>query len=687
LHTSPLHKAPGILACIPFAAGILLHQHIHLDYAHLQIITGIVCASLIVFQGIKISGRSHLNSLLLLLYLLMFLLLGLLRFFQVDKHNTFEGPIYGHFVATVRSAPIAKNKSYRVDLRLDSVILKQTSQALNTNIIAYLEKTEEAQRLLPGKRIEITSSLQAPMEAMNPGDFDYKSYLQRQEIFATCYLSQEDWKNIEGESYTIRIAAARIQNYVVNLLEAQNYGPKELALVAALTVGYKQMIDQDQRAAYVSSGATHVLAVSGLHVGIIYVFLMRIFKTLGTNKKLIILRTFFIIILLWCFAFITGLSPSVTRATLMFSLVALGKMSKQNSSIYNTVFMSAFLLLFHNPRLIYDLGFQLSYSAVLGIVSLQPYFSALFQQKMHLPKNLAELMAVSMAAQIGTAPISIHTFHCFPTYFLLTNIWIIPLVTIIVNGAVFLILLSLSPLPTWPIAKPLEWALKGMNGGVEIISHLPHALHSNLYIDQWTMGLIYASLIFFILALNYHSKYYLRGTLILIMLSLIYNFYKIESGKDQMQLYAFNDRKTFNICARQGMRSDIIIEEDKSLTPPNHFIQHFLARRTMKGSTFGTNYHNNNLQIYKDFILSPSALYAIYSPQLEASSGKIKVEALFINKEEPQSIYRLHERLKFKTLILYQRPQKHINYYLNFCEKNKIKLHRIYEDGAYVAAL
>ncbi len=685
--SSPVHKAPALLACIPFAAGVILYQHLSPDVETLLFFAGVSMVLLFILQFQNTKGRSLLNSLHLLLYLFLFLSLGMLRFVQEDKINDFDGSIKSEFIATVCSTPMEKENSYRVELQLDSTNINAIQTPLNTKIISYIEKSEEVSQLLPGERIAFSTLLEAPGQALNPGGFDYKKYLQRKEVFATAYLSSENWIKIEGESYNIRIAAARVQNYVVQLLGNQNYQQEELALIAALTVGYKQMIGHEQRAAYVSSGATHVLAVSGLHTGILFLFLMRIFKPLGSSKRMLVIRSLLTVLLLWCFAFITGLSPSVTRATLMFSLVSLGHISKQKSNIYNTIFLSAFILLFINPRLIYDLGFQLSYSAVLGIVSLQPHFSKLFIQRLHLHKKIADLIAVSIAAQIGTAPISIHVFHCFPSYFILTNVWIIPLVGLIVNGAILLILVSLSGLPSGFISIPLGWALKIMNEGVEFISQLPQALNTSLYIDNWTILLIYTALILLTFALYRHSKRYLTSSMILVVIILIYNFHAIESNKDTCLFFAFSDRNTFNIAAQQGLRSDIIYEKDKPFQLPDYFTQHYLGKNTLNAAYLGENYSNNNLKIYQDFILTPQGLYALYSPELEGKSGQVEVDALFMNNYEPGNIYKLYEHIKFKILVLHHRPEKHLNYYKSFCEKKGIQLHLTYEDGAFIAEL
>ncbi|MDA3854086.1 MAG: ComEC/Rec2 family competence protein, partial [Bacteroidales bacterium] len=464
---------------------------------------------LIVIQFIRTRRRSYINGIHLATFILVFFLLGYLRHQQVYTTNNFDGPIKSDFSATVLSPPTLKTKSYRVDLMLDSAFSDSSSYAISTKVISYIQKSPEVLDLIPGQRIRFHSLLNPPTGIMNPEDFDYKAYLQRKSIFATTYIPSEAWQLRSDEHLTITIIAARIQNYVLEVLKELNYEKEEMALLSALTIGYKQMISDDQRQAYIASGSTHVLAVSGLHVGIIFLFLTRIFKVFGKRRKIVIIRLLIIISLLWCFAFITGLSPSVTRATLMFSLVSIGTAGRQRSSIFNTLFLSAIILLLIDPHLVFDIGFQLSYCAVLGIIAFHPYLSKFFIEKLHIPKFFADLIAISIAAQLGTAPISIHAFNCFPNYFILTNIWVIPLVGVIVNLAIVLIIVALIGWPTTWIAWPLAYLLKGMNMGVELISQIPHSLTTCLYVDAPTMILLYTAIIMLVFALDYHSKHYL----------------------------------------------------------------------------------------------------------------------------------------------------------------------------------
>lgn len=685
--SSPLHKAPSAIACIPLVVGIIISNQNWNVVNYPQYLLLVPCLALVIFQFIKTKRRSLLNSAYFTAVLLTFLSLGYLRHQHNNKDNSFEGSIHATYKAMVCSMPEEKEKSVRIDLQIDSAFTPTSRYGIDTKIIAYFEKSDTATALMPGDNLRFKSTLQSPSKIMNPEDFDYKHYLQRKHIFATCYIKSKDWVKLDTQSQSLIIIAKRVQNHILNILKDQGFGKEELALVSALTVGYKLMLGEEQKESYVTSGATHVLAVSGLHVGILFAFLSKLLSLFGKSRRMVILNTIIIILILWTFAFITGLSPSVTRATLMFSLVSLGNMCRQRSCIYNTIFLSAFILLIYNPNYLFDLGFQLSYAAVIAIVTFEPMISPFLMKRLNMPKFFAQLIAVSIAAQIGTAPICIHTFNCFPNYFLLTNIWIIPLVSVVVNIALVLIIFGLIGLPTGLISYVLNGLLKLMNFGVNYISELPHALNSPIYIDDISVLLSFIVIIFMTFAIAYHSKRLLFLSTFLIIVGLTHNHWLIEQETHNEALYVFNNRESFNICTQEGLQSSIIYEQDSEMKLPQHFVNHAIAKRTMQAAFLTDNFDNNNFRKYQDFIITKNHIHATYSPCIDERSKKMSVSTLFINKEEPQSIYTFFESFKFETLVLYKKPSKHINYYKTFCEKEGITLHKVYEDGAYITDL
>ena len=194
-------------------------------------------------------------------------------------------------------------------------------------------------------------------------------------------------------------------------------------------------------------------------------------------------------------------------------------------------------------------------------------------------------------------------------------------------------------------------------------------------------------MIFLLFAIHYHTKKYLLNTIICTLILLLHNFHILYKEKDVHKLYVFSNRNAFNICAQQGLRSNIIFDTEEDLIMPDYFIKHYLAKKNASINEIDLNYQNYNLIRNENFIITPKHLYATYSPKLEKYSKEMTVEALFIIDDEPKNIYKLYENVKFRTLIFQKRPEKHINYFSSFCKKNDIKLHLLYEDGAYISPL
>ena len=313
-----------------------------------------------------------------------------------------------------------------------------------------------------------------------------------------------------------------------------------MSVLSALTLGYKNDLDYNIQKSYAASGAIHVLAVSGLHVGIVFIIISSLLKILGKSIGARILRFVLSLLFIWFFALLTGGAPSVLRASLMFSFIALGTALNRRSSIYNSIFASAFLLLLYNPFLLFDLSFQLSYSAVISIVFFQPRISALLNFNCKILKWAWSLTSVSLAAQIGTIPITIFYFHQFPNYFLLSNFIVIPLATIII----WLSLLFFLSLNINIIADSLAYLLKQIihfqNTLILKIESWPYALSEGLYIDAIQLTLLILMLLS-LMQLLWSKK--AVSSLVLasfIFVFLSYSNYKIYEHQDQKKLIVYN---------------------------------------------------------------------------------------------------------------------------------------------------
>jgi competence protein ComEC len=259
-------------------------------------------------------------------------------------------------------------------------------------------------------------------------------------------------------------------------------GQREQATAAALVLGVTDGLDNELLQAYASTGALHVLAVSGLHVSIIYWIILLVLKPLDTTRSMKWLLAFISVFILWSYAFISGWSPSVLRAVTMFSFVAFSRPWRQSTNIFNTLASSMFCLLLFDPYYIMSVGFQLSYLAVFGIVFLQPRLYGLWEPSGRLLDEIWKVSSVSIAAQIATLPIGLYYFHQFPTYFLPANLAVIPIsFVVLVLGLAVAVFAFIEPL-VWILGWILTMTVKLMNGLVIAFEQLPFSVIDNIYI-------------------------------------------------------------------------------------------------------------------------------------------------------------------------------------------------------------
>ena len=277
---------------------------------------------------------------------------------------------------------------------------------------------------------------------LNPHQFNYKEYLKKQYIYHQIFLKNDELMVINQSNRSIYGFASKLRETINQKLKPYNFKPDELAIINALLLGQRQDISEETYNNYANAGAIHILAVSGLHVGIILLILNFLFRPIELMPYGLYIKTLLIIILLWCFAIIAGLSPSVMRAVTMFSIVAIGLNFKRATNIYNTLAISMFILLLFKPTFLFEVGFQLSYLAVFSIVWIQPLIFRLWNPKFYVVNKLWQILSVTIAAQFGVLPLSLFYFHQFPGLFFISNLVIIPFLGLILGFGILIILLS-----------------------------------------------------------------------------------------------------------------------------------------------------------------------------------------------------------------------------------------------------
>lgn len=489
-------------------------------------------------------------------------LTGLLAIFVAgyithEQHNERRRPdhiAHSQSVAFYRAVAITpaqeKENTWKQVFEVSTVLVQNKWTVASGKVIVYFPKKSYAKPFAYGDELLIRGAPDLVRGPLNPGEFDYRKFLAFKNIFHQHFLRGEDAlfigravpSRLIAVSYEVRDwSSARLQSFVT--------GERERAIASALVLGIVDGIDTEISNAYAATGAMHVLAVSGLHVGIIYLIVGLLLKPIRRFRSGTWFAAFITIVVLWGYACVTGLSPSVLRAAMMFSFVALAQPLKQQTNIYNTLGVSAFCLLLFDPMLIMSVGFQLSYLAVLGIVYLQPLVYRWYEPDNRLLDEVWKITSVSIAAQTATFAISIFYFHQFPNYFLLSNLYVIPLAFVILLVGLVVLTLSFVPVVASAIGFVLEWLIRILNYLILITEKLPYAVLENIYITPVECLLLMVMIVVVILMIQQRSirYFYAAGFLILIFSFSLWRAHITNFKTSRLAVYAVKGHTVFDI--------------------------------------------------------------------------------------------------------------------------------------------
>lgn len=556
-------KIPFLRLTIALAFGVFIGSFVQISTVPLIALSGLLYFFLLIlnryykFQVVSLFGIST---------QLLFIVIGILVF---EIHN--KRPVFaenGIFIGTVLEKPQEKKNSYKSVIQLLSVKNGDTILQTNEKILVYFEKGESATNLNPGDNIAFKTSLQIIKNYGNPFEFDYKKYLANKKIYRQVYLSSENWKKTNLPAhFSVYIFAENIREKLLLIYRQQQLGRNELEILSALTLGYKRGLDPETKRIFSAAGAMHVLAVSGLHVGIIFWVITLLFGFLRKQKSGKFLFVILSICLLWVYAFITGLSPSVMRAAAMFSIFVIGDNLNRKANTYNSLAASALFLLLFNPNNLFEVGFQLSYSAVFGIVFLQPKLSKLLPVKNKFVRFFWTLLTVSIAAQIATFPLTTFYFNQFPTYFWITNIIIIPAVMILIPLGMGLLLFSKISIVSNLISAIIQLLIKGCFFILTKIEQLPFSIQE-ISIHPIELYFLIAILVSFYLIIQNFNPRYLKATLSFTLFLLIASLLLNINQTNSRQLIVYNTPKNLTVQLIYG-KKNFIISKDKIETNEN----------------------------------------------------------------------------------------------------------------------
>lgn len=376
-----------------------------------------------------------------------------------------------------------------------------------------------------GDVLLVQTNMQSISNKNNPGEFDVQSYWNNKNIFQIGFVFEDDFKFIETiQKSWLNQFLINIRNRLKKQLKLVLQG-EELGVATALLLGDKELLASETRSSFSNAGAMHVLAVSGLHVGIVLFILMFLLGKISrfiSKKNAVIIS----IVIIWLYAGITGFSPSVMRASFMFSLIAIAQIRGKNSNAINTLMFSAFALLVFNPLWIYDIGFQLSYLAMLGIFLLYKPISQMIYLRNKWLMKIWQGTAVGLAAQAFTVPLTLYYFHQFPNYFILTNIGMMVFAGLILGIGLFFFSVSWVSIFKVLVGKILEIGLFAMLFFVQFIDDIPFSVATGFTLSKELLVVVY--FLMFLLIINQFKK--IKN---IALLTLLIVFVKVEYDRFQ----------------------------------------------------------------------------------------------------------------------------------------------------------
>ncbi len=443
-------------------------------------------------------------------------------------------------VAEITEPPRQSTRTIRLivkTFRFDSIRRSLTEDGKK---LLFLPRTDQSLSLSYGDWILFSSWLNPIRGASNPYAFDPAAYYHRKGVFSQAWVDSTQWEPALGRNrYSVRRFAFNLRSKLLNILRENQIKGDEFAVASALLLGYVNEIDKELRKDYASSGAMHILAVSGMHVGIIFLFLEFSLSFLNRRKQGPWIKAVLMILVIWGYALITGLSPSVFRAAIMLSFVIAGRTTRRKPETLNVVAAAMLIMLISEPRLLLNIGFQFSYLAVFGILFLYKPLVNLLPVSAWFPAKIWALVSVSIAAQLATFPLALHAFHQFPNYFILTNILVVPLASLIIYAGIGVLSVSAVPWLSLLVATGLSFLVRLLNTAIRFVEGLPGSTTTGIYISGLDTLFLYMLIIFVIGFLKARNIRFLYLCLTLFIFFSVKSTFHEYSRQDRIQVAIF----------------------------------------------------------------------------------------------------------------------------------------------------
>jgi competence protein ComEC len=567
VHSSlQLTSAPFIRLFIPLCFGVGIYQICDISSSTSFITAFILVISLLLlFKNVSFSAQFY-WGLFLILGILIF---GIIR--AVDQKMIFPALTKQRHFVVFDEYPQEKAKTFQVVCQIINSDLK---------ILAYLPKSQTIKDAKPGDILCFNGLPDLIQSDGNPFEFDYRRFLNDKGIGYRIFLKESQFFFLEGQHQmnVLRFALV-LREKLIEILYQSGIKRENVPLISSISFGAREDVDKETVRSFTNTGVIHVLAVSGMNVGLIYFILDFLLRFLKRGRVGFLLHTLIILFSIWSYALITGMSASILRAAVMLTFVILGKAMQRNANIYNSLAVSAFFLVAWDPAILQDVGFQLSYMAVLSIVVLQPLLYKQFYFKFWTMDQIWLIFSVTCAAQVGTLPFTLLYFHQFPIYFWLANLIVIPLVTLILYLSFLVLLFSFfSGFLTFLPALVLDWSVRSVMFTVNLVEKLPMSVLKGLYPSITQVVLAILLCIFFYMFYKFRHFLHFKVICMLAFVLCTITVYSSYVKLTQAEMVFFNIPGTRAIALTQGKRTIVVYDKcENAETKLNYYLKPYLG--------------------------------------------------------------------------------------------------------------
>lgn len=669
--------------------GIYLQWHVHFSLFSMLISLMCFTSAVIAYSYVTLSVHYKLPWLQGSIIFLLLLTAGSLLSYNQDIRN--DTLWFGNYLNNTNQIIVRINEplqektaSYKTEATVEQSLIGKNSKTVKGKLIIYFKKDFAS---LPhyGDRLLINNVLKEIKDPGNPGTFDYKKYAALQQLHYTAFLKKNDWVILKEkkENFITRLIYFARERILSILKENILGNSGELAIAEALLIGYSADLDKQMIQAYSNTGVIHIIAISGMHLGLIYVLLFTILNNIPVIKNSAFMKAIIVISLLWCFAFITGANASILRSALMFSCIIIGNNVGKQSNIYNSLAISAFILLCYNPYYLWDVGFELSYLAILGIVIFHKRLFHLISFENKWLVKLWEMISLTLTAQIFTFPICLYYFHQFPNIFLVTNVIMIPLSSLILFAEILLVALYNVPVMGIILGKVTSYLIMVMNKSILWFSKLPYASTSFISASWLSTIILYICIIYFSLWIFKKHRSFFYGSLL--------SFLMFTYNSLVTKLKFFNQHKLIVYNVSNHSAIDFIHGNEFKFIGDSEVVKDVsLYTYNIKPSRILYQAFN---EIHQPFLYNKASVYyfnnkrvAIITPlSWQKYSSKIDVDVIVLSGNPDLKINDLHTKFNCSQYVFDNSnlPWKTARWKKD-CSSLCIRSHSTAEDGAFV---